>query len=191
VQSAAETGIRKTMPEKTGENARPEALLIGENPQGCSYLAKRLQERGCACSFAASHQGAYLLLVARKFDLVLSPMRLRDTSFFFLMQLLAGSDVTLFYSHAVEDSCWWLPALRHGEICFGAYAFRPSDFIPVLDEAIAEVRRDRRLVGIATPSPGWQSPRQFVVKSDPPRESLPAGPVHAMTSAMVKHKAAG
>jgi hypothetical protein len=38
------------------ESRRPKALLIGENPQGSSYLAKRLQERGCECEFVGSYR---------------------------------------------------------------------------------------------------------------------------------------
>ena len=94
------------------EPRRPKALLIGESPQGSSHLAKRLQERGCECEFAVSYQEARSLLGAQHFDLVLSPMRLRDVSLFPLICLLDRSNITLFYFHAVEDGCWWLPALR-------------------------------------------------------------------------------
>ena len=64
------------------ESGRPKALLIGENPQGSSYLAKRLQERGCECEFAFSYQEACWLFRTQDFDLVLSPMRLRGGSLF-------------------------------------------------------------------------------------------------------------
>ena len=121
------------------EHKRPKALLIGENPQGSSYLAKRLQERGCECEFALSSHEACWLLTAQDFDLVLGPMRLRGSSLFPLIGLLDGSGITLFYSHAVEDGCWWLPALRHGQKCFGSSALRPSEFVTALDEAIEEI----------------------------------------------------
>jgi CheY-like chemotaxis protein len=133
------------------EHKRPKALLIGENPQGSSYLAKRLQTRGCECEFAVSPQDVYSLLRAQGFDLVLSPIRLRYDSLFGLIALLDSSGVTLFFSHAVEDGCWWLPALRHGQKCFGSSALRPSEFVVELDEAIQEIylraatqRKDRQ-----------------------------------------------
>jgi CheY-like chemotaxis protein len=126
-------------PEELMEPRTPKVLLIGENPQGSSYLAKRLQERGCECEFAVSYQEACSLLGAQGFDLVLSPMRLRSSSLFPLIGLLDGSGITLFYSHAVEDGCWWLPALRHGQKCFGSSALRPSEFVAALDEAIEEI----------------------------------------------------
>lgn len=112
------------------ELRRPKALVIGENPQGSSHLAKRLQERGCECEFAVSYQEARSLLGAQNFDLAVSPMRLRDVSLFPLIFLLDRSNITLFYFHAVEDGCWWLPALRHGQKCFGSCALRPASLSP-------------------------------------------------------------
>ena len=87
----------------------PKALLIGENAQGSSYLAKRLQERGLECSFATSYQEASSLLRVQGFGLVLSPMRLRDGSLFPLIGLLRGSRITMFYYYAVEDASLQMP----------------------------------------------------------------------------------
>ena len=69
-------------PEELMKPRRPKAMLIGETPQGSSYLAKPLQERGCVCEFAVSFQEACSLLSAQGFDLVLSPTRLRNGSLF-------------------------------------------------------------------------------------------------------------
>ena len=118
---------------------RPKAMLIGGDPQGSSYLAKRLQERGCECEFAVSFEEACSLLSAQGFDLVLSPTRLGDGSLFPLISLLDGSGITLFYFHTVENGCWWLPALRHGHNCFGSSGLRPREFVTALDEAIEEI----------------------------------------------------
>ena len=166
----------------------PKTLLIGENPQGSSYLATRLRGQGCECTFATSYQEACSSLRSQSFELVLSPMRLRGFTVFPLIDLLAGYRITLFYSHAVEQGCWWLPALRHGEKCFGSSALRPSEFVSVLDEVIAEIRID----GCMTDNP-HQPTRQsalsvFVV---PPsrQESLPADPIRAKTSTDAKHTA--
>ena len=72
-------------------------LLIGENPQGYSRLVKCLEGRGCKCSFATTYQEAVPLLGLQDFDLVLSPMRVRDGSVFPLISLLESSRTTLFY----------------------------------------------------------------------------------------------
>lgn len=142
-----ETGGCGRLSEEPMSGRIPKTLLIGENPQGSSYLARRLQGQGCECSFATSYPEACSSLRSQGFEVVLSPMRLRGVTVFPLMDLLAGSRVTLFFSHAVERGCWWLPALRHGEKCFGSSALRSRDFVSVLDEVIAEIRMDWRVTG--------------------------------------------
>ena len=122
------------------EDKRPKVLLIGENVQGSSYLASRLNNRGSACSFALSCQEAFLILRNRRFDLVLSPTSLRDGTLYSIMNLLEGSGTTVFYSHAVERGCWWLPALRRGEKCFGSSALRPSEFVLCLTKRLRKFR---------------------------------------------------
>lgn len=119
---------------------QPRALLLGENSQGSSHLTKLLTGQGCLCEFANSYEQACSALTRDPFDLVLSPMRLRENSIFPLVSLLEGSGATLFYFQLVEDGCWWLPALRFGRRCFGSYALRPSEFTAVLKEIIGEVR---------------------------------------------------
>jgi hypothetical protein len=114
-------------------------LLIGETPQGSSHLAKRLQRSGFECGFAFSHEEACSLLMAQGFDLVLSPLRMPGGSAFSLVALLEGSTSTLFYFEAVENGCWWLPALRNGRNCFGSSALLPSEFVPLLDEVIDQI----------------------------------------------------
>ncbi|HVB55360.1 MAG TPA: hypothetical protein VNE63_02875 [Candidatus Acidoferrales bacterium] len=64
-------------------------------------------------------------------------------SAFSLIFLLDRSNITLFYFHAVEDGCWWLPALRHGQKCFGSSALRPSEFVAALDDTCHWQRRER------------------------------------------------
>ncbi len=110
------------------------ALLIGESSQGCSHLAGRLEKSGYKCSFVASQEEARTLLSIQPFDLVLSPLRVRGESFSPLIDLLDGSHTTLYFFQAVEEGCWWLPALQYGQRCFGTNALRPSEFIAVLDK---------------------------------------------------------
>jgi len=166
----------------------PKALLIGENAQGSSYLAKRLQVRGLECSFATSYQEACSVLSAQSFDLVLSPTRLREVSFFSLIDLLDGSGATLFYSHAVEESYWWLPVLRHGERCFGSSALRPSEFVSVLDETIAEIRFDAHVAGNVHQSLVHQSVLSVFEVASSRQESLPADSARVKTSALANHE---
>ena len=173
------------------ESRSPKALLIGENHQGSSCLAKRLQRHGCESEFAASYQEACSLLGAQGFDLVLSPIRLRGHSAFPLVGLLDGSTTTLFYSQPVEDGCWWLPALRHGENCFGSSALRPSQFIAALDEAIEEicflaVMERNSLQSVAPRLRG-----SLATLSSPWRESPSDGPEYVKGSGAVATKGGG
>ena len=122
---------------QTGE---PRVLLIEESPQGFSLLARRTEKAGCKCRFATSCQQARSLLALQDFDLVLSPVRLCGDSLFWLIELLAGSDSSLFYYQAVEEGCCWLPAVRFGQKCFGSGALRPGEFASLLDETIVQLR---------------------------------------------------
>jgi DNA-binding response OmpR family regulator len=133
-------------------------LLIGENSQGSSFLIKRLEERGCKCTLATSYQDAITRLSSQDFDLVLSPMRARERSVFPLIGLLERSRTTLFYFQAVEEGCWWLPALRFGRNCFGSNALRPSEFMASLDVVIDEIQKARSAAAKSTASTMQSSP---------------------------------
>ncbi len=102
---------------------------------------------------------AFQILRDQKFDLVLSPTSLRDGKLYSIMSLLEGSDTTVFYSYAVEDSCWWLPALRSGKKCFGSPAFRQSEFVALLDETIDQIQRDATAVAEIRPLPVFHADR--------------------------------
>jgi len=93
-----------------------------------------------------------VLLDNHGFDLVLGPIRLNTNSLYPLIGLLDGSRTTLFFSQAVENGCWWLPALRRGLNCFGAPAYRPDEFVTVLDKTIEEIRSSVH-VAVETQSP--------------------------------------
>jgi hypothetical protein len=174
------------------QDRKPNVLLLGENPQGSSYLVSRLEGHGCACRFAASYQEACLLLRKERFDLVLSPIRLCSGSVFPLIDVLEGSSTTMFYSHAVEDSCWWLPALRNGEKCFGSPALRPSEFIGLLDRIIGEIRSGAS----ASPASGLPLPDRVaavaaVAPSAPDAEPPTAKPARSKDGNHLRRKAAG
>ena len=109
------------------------SLLIGSSGK-FSLLSSRLRNNRCDCWFGHSRQEVFRLLDNQSFDLVLGPIRLNEDSLYPLIGRLDGSDTTLFYSQAVEDSYLWLPALRWGMNCFGTSALRSSEFVTVLDE---------------------------------------------------------
>lgn len=119
---------------------KPKVLLIGERASDSSHLARRLEERGCECTCATSHQEACSFLKTGAFDLALSPTRLRDANMVSLSAQLEGTHTTLFYSYVVEKSCWWLPALQHGQKCLGSRALRGPEFAILLDEVVKQIQ---------------------------------------------------
>ena len=138
---------------------KPRVLLIGENAQGSSHLASRLEKRGCECRLATSSEEVFLMLRDHAFDLILGATSLRDGTLHSIMDLLEGSDTNLFYSYAVEDGCWWLPALRWGEKCFGSPALRPNEFVRLLDETIKEIQGDALPEGASVMPPSLAGPK--------------------------------
>src|SRR5580700_7518868 len=121
------------------------ALLVRKNRSGHSSLARRLGTRGCECFFATSIPDVAAQLDTQIFHLVLAPIRLEaDTLYPLLVDRLAGSETTLFYSLPVEDGAWWLPALRLGQNCFGTAAIHRDAFVAALEKTIDEIRHGNR-----------------------------------------------
>lgn len=166
-------------------------MLVGENPQGSSYLVSRLEGQGCECRFATSYQEACTLLRQGRYDLVLSPIRLCSGSVFPLIDVLEGSGTTLFYSHAVEDSCWWLPALRKGQRCFGSPALRPSEFINALGGIIGEIQSEASAAPAGEPTVAEPRPVPAAASAAPAAEPSVAKPARAREANHLRRKAAG
>jgi len=122
---------------------KPKALFVGERPLRGSHLADHVSERGCDCTFAVSYDEACSFLKAERFDFVFSPMRLHCVTLFPLMDLLEGSEATLFYLYGAEDGFWCLPGLRQGQRCFGSSGLSAGEFVLQLDELIEVVEKDR------------------------------------------------
>jgi hypothetical protein len=167
------------------------ALLIGWSSGGCSSLSWRLKKQECDCLSAICYQEVCWLLHNRCFDLVLSPIIFNCNCLFPLVAQLDGSGTTLFFSQAMEDGCWWLPALRLGANCVGSAALRHSESIPALDQTIREIRSNMRMA--AEPQPAMAS--HFSSSSLPlplsQRISLSATRVTARSSGVVAFKNLG
>ena len=110
-------------------------LLVGETTTGSLRLVNWLYNQGCHCHFAASYRDACNLISRTQFDLVLSQYQLPDRTAFPLLDRLAGSPTTLFFSTHVESGCLWLPMLDRGKRCIGAPVLRSGD----LTEALRKV----------------------------------------------------
>ena len=95
-------------------------LLVGETAASSSNLRQWLETRGSCCQFSRSYENACDLIRSTQFDLVLSDYQLPDRTAFPLLDRLAGSSATLFFSTRVEDGCLWLKMLERGRRCVGA-----------------------------------------------------------------------
>jgi hypothetical protein len=118
----------------------PKILLIAASPMGMSFLSARLKAWACDIHFSSSCAEANAFVGNQRFDLVLSEFGLWDGSPHPLADLLLGSSTTLVYSYPVETGCWWLPAVKNGQPCWGSLAMRPSEFIVFLDDALDKIR---------------------------------------------------
>ncbi len=119
----------------------PSVLLVGRNGSWGTPVLKSLAKFGSELSFAAPQavtsktvgKGAYDLVLL---DSTVSPEQRRK-----LASELLGSGVSIFYTFPVENGCWWLPALRRGQDCHGAPAFRRNEF-PVELERMLQSQTD-------------------------------------------------
>ena len=118
------------------EAAGTNVLLVGSCARRSSVLGRHLLKLGCNVSLAACKKDAVELLQRRRFDVVLSEFRLPDGTAYELMEALRGTDTTMFFSFAVEDSCWWITALLRGQDRSEEAGMRPREFTKVLDEQL-------------------------------------------------------
>lgn len=125
------------------DTAVVDVLLIGESARSFSHIVQRLEKDGCQCRFTNSYDEARRLISAEGFDLVLSVIPPRGNTISSLANLLVGTRASIYYAQPVEDGCWWLPALRLGERCFGAPALRPSEFASLLGRVVEDIRANR------------------------------------------------
>lgn len=106
----------------------PSILLVGRNGSWGSPVLKTLEKLGSVLSFEVPQnilaeqfkRGSYDIILL---DSTVMPAQRRE-----LAARLAGTHASIFYTFPVENGCWWLPALRDGQDCHGAPAFRRKEF---------------------------------------------------------------
>jgi hypothetical protein len=108
-----------------------QVLLVGENGMRCSSLAERLKQYGCECRAVSGCLDGARLVSRDSFDLVLCSGRLKG--FQTLVAAARSSSASLFRYLLVEDGCWWVPTVFHGDRCSRAPAFRDAEMAKVLD----------------------------------------------------------
>src|ERR1035441_6161035 len=104
-------------------------LLVGEGARNSLQLLQWLSYRGCSCQVAQSCRDACNLVSRTQFDLVLSQYQLPDRTAFPLVDRLAGSPATLFFSTRVESGSLWLKMLEQGKRCIAAPVLQSNALI--------------------------------------------------------------
>jgi hypothetical protein len=137
-QVSPEIGYRAGMFDKTSSLAMrspgatvvscPSVLLVGRNGSWGASLLKSLEKLGAELFFMTPE--ALTAEIARKngFHLILLDSTVPAEQRRQLVSELLGSSVSIFYTFPVENGCWWLPTLRHGQDCHGTPAFRRNEF---------------------------------------------------------------
>jgi DNA-binding NtrC family response regulator len=113
-------------------------LLVGSCARKSSSLGRQLLKRGCNLSFATCKKEAIELLQHRPFDLVLSEFMLPDGTAYELMAPCLGTDTTMFFYYAVENSCWWINAMLRGQDRSEEAGMRPKEFVVLLNEILSK-----------------------------------------------------
>jgi hypothetical protein len=91
-------------------------------------LLKYLEKFGSEFSFASPQAVTLEFVKNGDYSLILLDSTVPKQLRWELSSELSGSEVSLFYTFPVEEGCWWLPALRRGQNCHGAPAFRRNEF---------------------------------------------------------------
>lgn len=103
-------------------------LLVGNSARKASTLERYLLKRGCDIRIATSQKEAFELLRRNRFDLVLSEFVLSDGTAHQFIAPLRGTETTMFFSHAVEDGCWWTTAVFKGQDRSDEPGMSPAEF---------------------------------------------------------------
>lgn len=106
----------------------PSVLLVGRNGSWGTMVLKSLEKFEAELFFMPPQSVTAELVRKSGYNLILldstvSPEQRRQ-----LASRLVGSSASIFYTFPVENGCWWLPTLRHGEDCHGTPAFRRNEF---------------------------------------------------------------
>ena len=120
-------------------------LLVGRNLQRCPELYWWLDNRELRCDYAEFCHDACSRISRRQFDLVISEYQLPDRTAFPLLDVLAGSPATLFFSRALATDFLWLLMLDRGRRCVGAPVVRSSKLHGALDRAWHAIGNTRAL----------------------------------------------
>jgi hypothetical protein len=106
----------------------PSVMLVGRSGSWSKSVLKSLEKFGTELLFVEPQLVTPEYIQASTYKLVLLDSTVPVEQRRQLASELVGSNVSMFYTFPVENDCWWLPTLRHGQGCHGAPAFRRNEF---------------------------------------------------------------
>jgi len=106
----------------------PSVLLVGRSGSWSTLVLKSLEKFGTELFFVPPQTVTPEHVRQNGYDLILLDSTVPPEQRRQLASELAGSRVSIFYTFPVENGCWWLPTLRHGQDCHGTPAFRRNEF---------------------------------------------------------------
>jgi hypothetical protein len=116
----------------------PSVLLVGRNGSWGKPVLKSLEKFGAELSFAPPQTVTPEHVRKAAFNIILLDSTVLPEQRRQLASELAGSSISIFYSFPVENGCWWLPTLRHGQDCHGTLAFRRNEFPNELERILQD-----------------------------------------------------
>ena len=116
----------------------PNVLLVGKNGSWGTVVLKSLDKFRSELSLVAPQTVTPDYVRKGAFDLILLDSTVAPEHRRQLASELIGSEVSIFYTFPVENGCWWVPALRHGQDCHGAPAFRRNEFLFELERILQD-----------------------------------------------------
>jgi hypothetical protein len=106
----------------------PNVLLVGRNGSWGTLVLRTLEKVRSEMSYATPQAVTQEFVRKGAYDLILLDSTVPPEQRRQLASELIGSEVSIFYTFPVENGCWWLPAVRRGQDCHGAPAFRRNEF---------------------------------------------------------------
>ncbi len=114
----------------------PSVLLIGRSISWGVVALKYLAKFDGKLSFGSPENVTCRLTSNSEFKLILLDASVTAEQRRAITSELAGTGADVYYSFPVENGCWWLPAMRDGQDCHGAPAFRRHEFAMELERIL-------------------------------------------------------
>jgi hypothetical protein len=116
---------------------RPTILLVGRTGAWGASILQPLEKLGCDLLLVSPEDMTTVMSRENEHEIILLDSTVSPEQRRMLVTELIGTAATIFYTFPVENGCWWVPTLVHGQDCHGAPAFRGKDFPQELERILS------------------------------------------------------